>query len=258
MTVELPLGAIYGMLLVLARAAGLVAFLPVPGFRNAPDSIRAALAVTLGLAMFPLRPALASVNPSIATLTAWILGEASFGLLAGLAVAFLTEGFEIAAQALGLQAGYGYAQTIDPNSQADAGVLQVFLSLTTGLLFFSMGVDHALIRILAASFEKFPAGSFPSLGSDALRTDGILHLGGAMLSTGLRLALPVTALLLLLDVALALMGRMQQQLQLLSLAFPVKMMAALIMLIALAPLIPKLFGAAAERTVAELWRALGS
>ncbi len=119
-------------------------------------------------------------------------------------------------------------------------------------------MDHALIRILAASFEKFPAGSFPSLDSDALRTDRTLHLGGAMLSTGLRLALPVTALLLLLDVALALMGRMQQQLQLLSLAFPVKMMAALIMLIALAPLIPKLFAAAAERTVAELWRALGA
>ena len=40
-----------------------------------------------------------------------------------------------------------------------------------------------------------------------------------MLTTGLRLAMPVIALLLLLDVALALLGRMQQQLQLLSLAF---------------------------------------
>lgn len=92
----------------------------------------------------------------------------------------------------------------------------------------------------------------------AQNAEGVLRLGGAMLATGLRLAFPVTALLLLIDVAMALMGRMQQQLQLLSLAFPAKMLAALALLIALAPLLPKLFSAAAERTLSALWRAIGS
>jgi flagellar biosynthetic protein FliR len=258
MTVALPLGALYGLLLVLARVGGLVAFLPVPGFRNAPDTVRVVLAVALALALFPVWPVLPNTNPSMGTLTAWVVCEAGFGLLAGLAVAFLTEGFQIAAHVLGLQAGYGFAQTIDPTSQADSSVLQVFFSLTTGLLFFTLGIDHGLIRVLAASFVSFPAGSFPGLGSaSASPTDGVLHLGGAMLSTGLRVALPVTALLILIDVALALMGRMQQQLQLLSLAFPVKMIAALMLLIALTPLIPKLFAASAERTLSELWRAIG-
>jgi flagellar biosynthetic protein FliR len=262
MTVVFPLGTMYALLLVLARAGGLVVFLPVPGFRNAPDTVRVVLALALTLAMFPVWPALPNANPSMGTLTAWALCEAGFGLMEGLAVAFLTEGFQIAAHILGLQAGYGFAQTIDPNSQADSSVLQVFLSLMTGLLFFTLGIDHGLIRILAASFERFPAGSFPGLGASnavhgAIPIDGVLRLGGAMLSTGLRVALPVTALLLLIDVALALMGRMQQQLQLLSMAFPVKMIAALMVLIALAPLIPKLFAASAERTLGELWRAIG-
>ena len=56
---------------------------------------------------------------------------------------------------------------------------------------------------------------------------------------------------------LRLLGRMQQQLQLLSLAFPVKMLATLAILTALAPQIPKLFSAGAERTLAVLWRSLG-
>ena len=43
----------------------------------------------------------------------------------------------------------------------------------------------------------------------------------------LRLALPVVALLLMVDVALALLGRLNQQLQLLALAFPAKMLTAL-------------------------------
>jgi len=78
-----------------------------------------------------------------------------------------------------------------------------------------------------------------------------------MLATGLRLAFPVTAVLLLIDLALALVSRVQQQLQLQSLAFPGKMAVALILLAALAPVVPKIFAAEAERTLAALWRVLG-
>ena len=72
---------------------------------------------------------------------------------------------------------------------------------------------HQLIRILAASFQKFPAGSWaPTAASldDVNSAPG----RGRCFRLGLRLALPVVALLLLIDVALALLGRMQQQLQL--------------------------------------------
>ena len=87
--------------------------------------------------------------------------------------------------------------------------------------------------------------------------DSIIHLGAGMFSLGLRIALPVVALLLLIDVALALLGRMQQQLQLLSLAFPIKMMAALGVLTAIAPVMPKLFSSAASHTISALWHLAG-
>ena len=78
-----------------------------------------------------------------------------------------------------------------------------------------------------------------------------------MLVTGLRIALPIAALLLLIDISLALLGRMQQQLQLLSLAFPAKMLAALVLLAAMAPMLPKLFDTTAQRTLTALWRLVG-
>jgi len=253
-TLGLPLSTLYAFLLVLARVAGMVTFLPVPGFRNAPDMVRVLLALAITFALFPVWPALPNVNPSIGQLGVWAFCEAGFGLAAGLAVAFLIEGFQVAAQVAGFQAGYGFASTIDPNSQADSSILQVLASLSTGLLFFTAGLDHQLIRVLAASFERFPAGSWAPASANL---EGILRLGGEMLSTGLRLGLPVVAVLLLIDFALALLGRVQQQLQLLSLAFPAKMAAALALLAVLAPVVPKMFGAAAERTLAALWRSLG-
>jgi flagellar biosynthetic protein FliR len=176
-----------------------------------------------------------------------------FGLVVGLAVSFLMECFQVAMQVTATHAGYGFATTIDPTSEADSGVLQTMMSLLCGILFFSVGLDHQLIRLLAASFARFPAGSWaPSAAS----LDGIVRLGSDMFSVGLRVALPVVALLILIDFALALVGRVQQHLQLLSLAFPAKMAAALAILAALAPVIPKMFSTAAEHTLAMLWKAL--
>ncbi len=254
MTLGLPLSTIYAFLLVLARAGGLLAFLPLPAIRSAPMMFRAMLALAITIALFPVWPHIPDVDASIGQLTAWAFSEMGFGLAAGLAVSLLTEGFQVGAQVLGMPAGFGFAQTIDPNSQADSGVLQVVTMLVTGLLFFSLGIDGVILRILAASFQKYPAGSF-SFAAGSMEI--MIHLGAGMLSLGLRLALPVVALLLLIDVALALLGRMQQQLHLLSLAFPVKMIAALGLLAALAPLIPKLFSSAATRTISALWRLAG-
>ena len=143
MTFGLPLSTIYAFLLVLARVGGLIAFLPVPAFRNAPMVFRAVLAFVTTIALFPVWPHLPDVSPSVCQLTVWAFSEMGFGLAAGLSVAFLTEGFQVGAQVLGMPAGFGYAQTIDPSSQADSSVLQVITMLTTGLLFFFDWVSTA-------------------------------------------------------------------------------------------------------------------
>jgi flagellar biosynthetic protein FliR len=253
MTAGLPLSSVFSFLLVLARVSGLIVFLPVPGFRAAPTTVRALLAVAVSIALFPDWPVLPTPAPSLSQLAAWAFLEAGFGLTAGLAVGFLTEGFQVAAQIIGLQAGYGYSLTVDPTSEADSGVLQVIMSLASGLLFFTLGLDRDLLRALAASLDKFPAGAWHT---SAASVDGIVRLGAGMMMAGLRLALPVVATLLLIDVSLALLGRMQQQLQLLSLAFPVKMLAALALLAALSPAFPRSFSSSAEPMLSTLWRGL--
>jgi flagellar biosynthesis protein FliR len=254
MTLGLPVSTMIAFLLVLTRVAGLITFLPIPGFRSVPGLVRVVLSASIAFALFPVWPSVPDELPPFGELTGWAFAEAGFGLVAGLAVAFLTEGFQIAAQVLGLQAGYGFASTIDPASQADSGVLQVIMTLVTGLLFFTAGVDHQLIRVLAASFEKFPAGSWTPA---AASLDGVLRLGAGMFAVGLRVAMPVIGLLVLIDLALALLGRIQQQMQLLSLAFPVKMLTAIAMLAALAPVVARVYEGSAGRTISALWGMLG-
>jgi len=253
-SLSLSLGTLYGFLLVLARVGGALVFVPLPGVNGGPLPARAALAVGFTLALAARWPAVAASEVTAGTLTAWILAESAVGIAIGVAVALVLEAFALAAQVLGLQAGYAYASTIDPNTQADSGVLLVFAQLVSGLLFFSLGLDREVLRLFALSLDRVPAGGYvfglPAAGP-------LIRLGSGLFAVGVRLALPVVALLVMVDVALALLGRLNAQLQLLSLAFPAKMLTALAVLALVASVIPRILLAFSGSACSAVRRMLG-
>jgi flagellar biosynthetic protein FliR len=108
--------------------------------------------------------------------------------------------------------------------------------LFAGLLFFALGLDREILRLFAQSLDKVPAGTYV-LGPAAAQA--VIRLGASLFAVGVRLALPVVALLVMVDVALALLGRLNQHLQLLHLAFPAKMFTALLVLSWVAVLYPR-------------------
>ncbi len=220
-------GLLLGFLFVLSRVAGIFVFAPVPGMKNGPDMLRVLLALAITVALYPVWPHVTEPNPTISFVVAAIFSEAAFGLAIGLAVAFTLEALQMAAQVMGVQAGYGYASTIDPATQADSPVLLVFAQLFSGLLFFATGLDREIIRACALSLQTIPPGSF-TVTADLAHS--LIRLSSGIFSIGMRLALPAVALLGMLDLSLALLGRVNSQLQLITLAFPVKMLAALVLL----------------------------
>ena len=245
----LPLDRALGFLLVGARVGGAFACVPLPGVNAGPQPARVLLTLGITVALEPLWPSVPVAAASPGRMAVWMISEAAFGVTVGVAAAFLIETLLIASQIFGLQAGYSYASTVDPTTQADSNVLMVFSNLTAGLLFFAFGLDRAVLRIFARSLASHPPGTY---APGAAAGDAIVALGGNMLATGLRLAMPVVALLLLVDIALALAGRIHQQLQLLTLAFPIKMLAALAFLGVVMAYFPPVWRAAAERTLARL------
>jgi flagellar biosynthetic protein FliR len=222
-------GTVLAFLLVLARVSGAMVFVPLPGFSGTPGMARSAFSLAFTLALAPRWPHLDGIDADAGTLAAWAMAEAAIGVAIGLAAAMVLEVATFAAQMLGMPAGYGYAQTVDPNTQADAGILLVVAQLTAGMLFFALGMDRQVLRLFSASLERIPPGAYVFQPSSA---EAFIRLSGSLLAAGARLALPVVALLVMVDVALALMGRLNAQLQLLSLAFPAKMLTALFVLAA--------------------------
>jgi flagellar biosynthetic protein FliR len=85
----------------------------------------------------------------------------------------------------------------------------------------------------------------------------LIRLGATLFSVGVRLALPVVALLVMVDVALALLGRINSQLQLLSLSFPAKMLTTLILLSWMASMFPRIMQEISGQAWTAAYRMLG-
>jgi flagellar biosynthetic protein FliR len=233
----LSISTLLGFLLTLIRVGSVFIFVPLPGVTAVLSPARVILSLGITIALFPEWPHVAA-TPSTGLLVLWVMVEAGLGLGIGLTVAFISESLAVGAQVMGLQAGYGFASTIDPNTQADSNVLVIFSQLAAGLLFFATGIDREILRVFARSLEIWPAGTFVLTRGAA---EQVLSLGSSMISTGLRLALPMIAILAMVDISLALLGRVNAQLHLITIAFPVKMMIGLALLGWLALLLPALY-----------------
>lgn len=236
--IAVPLSAIIGFLLVFSRMVGVFVFLPLPGKDAGPSLPRVVFAFATALAVLPYWQATGKAEPTLSLLVLWISSELALGLTIGLVVGFLTEALTVGAHVIALQAGYAYASVVDPTTQADSDVLQVLAQLVGGLLFFSLRLDHLAIRTFSYSLRSFPPGQF-------LLTPGLARavaaLSAHIFDVGLKLALPVVAMLMTTEVALALVGRLSPQLQLGSNANSIKMLLTLLILVSVLRIVPQLY-----------------
>ncbi|MFB3826444.1 MAG: flagellar biosynthetic protein FliR [Bryobacteraceae bacterium] len=248
----MPADLLMAFLCVLARVAGVFTFLPLPGLKRAPDMARVVFALAATMALYPQWPRVAAAGPAQTAML--VAGEAALGVTVGLVAGFLMEALLVGAQVLGLQAGFSYAAMINPTTEDESAVLLVLAELAGGMLFFALGLERRVLGALAASLETYPPGAFAVTRAAAETIGG---MGAVALATGMRLAFPVVALLLMVDVGLALMGRLQPSLQLLILAFPAKMLAGLLMLAWTAWLFPRLYESCARELFGALARVTG-
>ena len=219
--------ALFGFLFALARISGVFAFLPLAAFRAAPETARIVLAIAFTMLLRPEWKSPVGVDASIGRMLAGIAGESALGLTIGLALAIALDVFQMAAQAVSQLAGLGYASTIDPASGADSTVLLSTAQITAGLLFFVTGADRLLVKALAESMRLVPPESFTL---NKAWIPAMIQFASNIFSAGLRLAAPVIALLLLADASLAVLGRVQAQLHLISLPMPVKLLSTMLLL----------------------------
>ncbi|MGY1639856.1 flagellar biosynthetic protein FliR [Geodermatophilus sp. SYSU D00703] len=234
MDLEVPASTLAALLLGTARATGFVLLAPPFNTRSIPAPVKGALALALSVALMT-RISPEMPDPTAGFLVVGAVTEVAIGAALGFVVQVLFAAVQYAGDLIDLTGGFSLQPAYDPLSMAtSSSVGRLHYMLATTLLFTSGG--HLLIvRGFATSYEGLPVGA--SVPTDQLG-DVLVTAFSMMFLAALQIAGPMVAVLLLADVALALLSRAAPQLNIFAFGFPVKIMLTLALLGLTFPLLP--------------------
>lgn len=199
------------------RILALIATAPLFGARGVPASVKISMAFAITVVVAPLLDPM----PQIAAASGYglfiLAQQLMIGFAMGLAVRVVFAAVEMAGHIMGLQMGLGFATFFDPQNSAQIPVMGQFFGLVAMLLFLAIQGHLLVISALVESFRVLPVGLYP-LSSEGWRT--LVLWGGEIFRGGVLIALPVLAVLMMVNLALAVLTRAAPQLNIFAVGFP--------------------------------------
>lgn len=232
----------FGLLLV--RPGMVVMAAPPFGSAYAPAPVRLGLTVLLTLMLATTVPAPTTFE--VVGLAVVVARELAIGLAIALAIRALLAGAEFAGSLSGYQLGFSYGSIIDPASGVRNGTLAMLYGNLALVTFFMTNGHHALIRALASSYQELPIGEGHVDGSLVGAVTGML---GLVFVLGVRLAMPLVLVLLVVELALGLIARAAPAINLMVISQPVRIVIGLLVVASVLVMAPGLIARFSTRAL---------
>jgi len=205
------------MTLVLVRVSGMVAFAPFFSSTALPIRTKAVFVGAVAYLLAPLVAALPHAQVSMGFSA--LLGELAVGLVYGLTLTLLNEMMLFAGQIAGVQFSFSMVNLLDPTSSIQTPLLGDLFQLMGTLVVICAGLDRILLASMVRSFRVAPLGSYALAPTTAL---AVVRAAGGIFLAAIELAAPVLAVTMLVEVAVALLGKLSPQLPVMNLTVPLK------------------------------------
>lgn len=207
-------------ILTLMRVSLLIFLMPFFGGDNLPTMGKALICIIVTLAIWPrLSLEMPNLEPHPLSLVLLLVSELILGLTLALCVHFVFAAIQTGGDFIGFQMGLTMVSMMDPASGARVSVTSQIVYMVAMLIFLAFNGHLHLLRALADSFATIPPGGIlvspPLVGT-------ILSMSADMFSVAIKIAAPVMVALLMVELALALMGRAAPQMNLMTMGFPIK------------------------------------
>lgn len=212
------------------------AMLAAPFFGGSSVPVQARVVVTGAIAVLICAWTPLTAPPALFSAAGLMIvaGEALIGLALGFVLQLAFAAPTIAAETIGGAMGMGLATAVDPHSGAHSPALGQYFAVVLTVIFFGTGGHLQWIALLVESYRIFPPGE---TWMGAARLSEVASFASAMFATAVGIALPVTLVLLIVQLATGVVSRSAPALNLFALGLPAGVMAGLAALIAAAPML---------------------
>lgn len=202
--------------------------LPVFGSESIPKTVKAALTIVVTLAIWPQVSFGGSLMPaSPYQIALMILGELILGLVLNIIITVIFAAIQSGGNFIGVQMGFSMVNILDPVTGTNEAVTAHFLYMCALLIFLALNGHLYMISGLAETFKYIPPGEL--LISPTLYTQ-VITISQKLFVLAVQVASPIIASIFVVDLALALIGKMAPQMNVLMLGFPIKILVGFIFL----------------------------
>ena len=232
--------------LAMARMTGVVLVLPVFTRLGMTGILRASVALALAVPAVPhMLDAFAGGLPPVLTLTGLMVKELFLGVLLGMLFAVPFWGAETAGNIIDQQRGAFSTFEGDPSGMEETSVVGTLFVLVLIALFLMVGGLDLVLGGVYDSYRIWPVERFlPPL--TATGADLALGLLDKVTQLGVLLAAPIVIAMFLGDLALGLVNRFAQQLNVFNIGFAVKSLIMVLLLPLYATVLVQQFGVSLE------------
>ena len=227
MTATISGGQASLLFLVMLRCTGLVFTAPIFGHHSIPTLVKFGLAAALAVALDKSAGASAGALPLLLAAPIELIIGVSLGYILSLGF----QGVELAGRVISIQLGLSLAAVFSPTEEEASTAIDPFFSVMAGLVFLAMNLHLAVVQALAHSFVVYPiGGGWPAdLAMTGAQTIALV------LELGVRVALPIALVLLLVELSVALLARAIPQINVFILGLPLKMLVGIAVLMVAMP-----------------------
>lgn len=213
-------------LLVLVRLLGFFVIMPVFGGTNVPMMVRIGLSVIIaGIIMSTQTITIAPYDENIIAYGVLILKEIAVGVILGFSVYFILATLYMAGQLIDFQIGFSMVSVFDPVSQLQVPVTGNIYYFMVSALMVVTNAHHAIFSALFYSYTALPIGISDVLSNELMEI--ILRVLSTYFVISIKIALPITGAILVMDAALGMMTKTAPQINIFSVGIPLKMIAGL-------------------------------
>lgn len=166
-----------------------------------------------------------------------VLGEVLVGLTLGFVLQLSFAAPVIAAEVIGGGMGLNMATAIDPTSGTQSPALGQYFMVVLTLIFLALGAHLQWFALVVDSYKAFPPGE-TWLGAE--RFAMVAGFATQMFVTAVTIALPVSLVLLVVQIITGVLSRSAPSLNLFSLGLPAGVLAGIAALVLSAPVLTDL------------------
>ena len=218
--------------LALVRATAWIFISPPFNTRIVPTSIKVGLSAALALAAAPHLKSTA-VELGTAPFIGALVTQAVVGVALGMITMLLVNAIQAAGSLIDIFAGYSMAAVYDPLADHSAAVFGRFYQLVATTLLFATNGHLILVNGFFRSFDAIPVNGLAANDMASVFTDNL----GVFMIASLEVAGPILACLFLSEMTLGLLARAAPSLNVFALAFPLRIVVALLLVGVALPLI---------------------